>query len=184
MGLEVVLNQILAAGAKEESDLLEQAQFEREQVLGEARARADQVRRRGETHLQARAEALQREMMSAAEFEARRRILVARRELSENFRKRVLEAVAKLPDAKNQTLLLKLAERAKSELPKGVVHARQADLPTLTKAGFKPGRETTGAGGFQVESPDESVVLDFRYETLLENTWKELLSQHHSLFEV
>ncbi|HEX9815434.1 MAG TPA: V-type ATP synthase subunit E family protein [Candidatus Thermoplasmatota archaeon] len=183
MGLEVVLNQILSAGQKEESNLLEQAQFERERILSEAQGRADELRRLGDVRTQARIEALKREILSAAEFEARRRNLVARRELSEDFRNRVLAALKSLPEAQNQKLLSALVKKAREELSTGAVRARKHDLPFLTKAGFQAGDELPGVGGFMVDSADGHIVLDFRYETLLDNAWKRILSEHQSLFE-
>src|SRR5688572_7975673 len=101
MGLEVVLNQIQTAGQKEESDILEQAQFEKERILADAKKRIDENRRQSQTRTEARLEALRRELLSAAEFESRRRILVARRELSEDFRKRVHDAIAALSATQN-----------------------------------------------------------------------------------
>jgi vacuolar-type H+-ATPase subunit E/Vma4 len=183
MGLEVVLNQIQTAGQQEESNILEQAQFEKERILADAQKRIDELRQQGQTRTEARLDALRRELLSAAEFESRRRLLVARRELAEDFRKRVHDAVAALPAAKNTALLTKLGQKAAGELPKGTVNAKRNDLPALVKAGFKSGRETSGLGGFQVESADGSVLLDYTYETLLDNAWKQILSEHQTLFE-
>lgn len=183
MGLEVVLNQILQSGQKEESDILEQAQYEREKILVDARGRADALRQKGRAQADAKIESLRREIISAAEFEARRRTLVARRELAEDFHRRVLAGLSALPAPRNQAIVSKLAERAKAEIPKGVSHARKADQAILAKAGFKAGTDVEGAGGFRVESADGSVVLDHRYETLLENAWKDILTENQSLFE-
>lgn len=183
MGLEVVLNQIQTAGQKEESDILEQAQFEKERILADAQKRIDETRQQSQTRTEARLEALRRELLSAAEFESRRRILVARRELSEDFRKRVHDAIASITGPHNTQLLEKLAKKASKELPKGTVHAKRNDQAALVKSGFKAGRELTGLGGFQVESADGAVILDYRYETLLDNAWKQILSEHQDLFE-
>lgn len=183
MGLEVVLNQIQTAGQKEESDILEQANFEKDRILADAQKRIDELRHQAEQRTNARLEGLRRELLSAAEFESRRRLLVARRELAEDFRKRVHDAIGSLSQAKNTALLTKLSEKAAAELPKGTAHAKRNDQALLGKAGFKAGHETTGLGGFQVESTDHSIVLDYRYETLLDNAWKQILSEHQSLFE-
>lgn len=183
MGLEVVLKQIQTAGQKEESNILEQAQFERERILVDAKKRADEIRQASTTRTESRLEGLRRELLSAAEFESRRRLLVARRELSEDFRKRVHAAVAALSAPQNQGLLTKMAKKAAADLPNGTVHAKRNDQPILAKSGFKAGNETTGLGGFQVESPDGAVILDYRYETLLENAWKQILSENQTLFE-
>lgn len=183
MGLEVVLNQIQTAGQKEESDVLEQAQFEKERILADAQKRIDEIRQQSQTRTEARLEALRRELLSAAEFESRRRILVARRELSEDFRKRVHDAISALSATQNTHLLTKLGQKAATELPKGTVHAKRNDQAALAKSGFKAGKETTGLGGFQIESADQSIILDYRYETILDNAWKQILSEHQDLFE-
>lgn len=183
MGLEVVLNQIQTAGQKEESDILEQANFEKDRILADAQKRIEELRHQAQQRTDSRLEALRRELLSAAEFESRRRLLVARRELAEDFRKRVQDAIAALSGPKNHALVAKLAEKAAAELPKGTVHSKRNDQGVLTKAGFKAGPETTGLGGFQVESADQSIILDYRYETLLDNAWRQILSEHQSLFE-
>jgi V/A-type H+/Na+-transporting ATPase subunit E len=183
MGLEVVLNQIVAAGQKEESDILEQAQFERDRILADARAKADEIRQKGHAHATARLEALRRELLSAAEFEARRRSLVAKRELAEDFHKRVLASLGKLPTQRNAALLDRLSKKAQQEIPKGTMHGRKAEIAGLAKTNYKPGRDLEGAGGFQIESTDGSVILDMRYETLLENVWKQILTENQALFE-
>ncbi len=183
MGLEIVLNQIQTAGQQEESNILEQAQFEKERILQEAQVRIEATRQQAQKRTQARLEGLRRELLSAAEFESRRRILVAKRELAEDFRKQVQEAVAAVSAPKNHALVSKLAQKAAAELPNGTVHAKRNDVEILVKAGFEAGREATGLGGFQVESADGSVVLDYRYETLLDNAWKQILSENQKLFE-
>lgn len=183
MGLEVVLNQILARGAEEESGILGQARTQADLTVSEGRARASELLAHRKALTEQRVEALRRELLSAAEFAARRHLLVVRRELGEDFRRRVLQAVSKLSPERNKALLSKLVERAKGELPQGVVHARKEDLPTLVTGSHHKGRELPIAGGFQLESNDGTVLLDNRYETLLENQWRQILGEAQPLFE-
>jgi len=183
MGLEVVLNEILAKGQEEEHALLAAAQKEREKLLSDAEGKADEVRAKRLHQTDQKVEALRRELLSAAEFEARRTTRDRRREHAEDFRARVLQALSSLPADRNKAILDKLVAQAKKELPKGRVHARAADLATLGKGGFDKGNDLPIAGGFQVESPDGSIVLDYRYETLLDGVWKQLLTENQTLFE-
>ncbi|HLE48397.1 MAG TPA: V-type ATP synthase subunit E family protein, partial [Candidatus Thermoplasmatota archaeon] len=125
MGLETVLNQILGAAQQEESNIMEQAQFERDRILAETQGRADELRAKGRAHADKRIEDLRRELLSAAEFEARRHLLVARRELSEDFLGRVRKGLAGLAPNRNQAILTRLVETARKELPQGTVHARR-----------------------------------------------------------
>lgn len=183
MGLEVVLNQILARGAEEENGILGQAREEADRIVSDARARASDLLQRRKALTEQRADALRRELFSAAEFEARRHLLVVRRELSEDFRRRVLQALSKLPAARNQAMLAKLLERSKRDLPQGVVHARREDLAALASGAYQKGRELAMAGGFQLESRDGTILLDCRFETLLENQWRQILTEAQPLFE-
>lgn len=182
MSLETVLEEILAQGAREEQAILSQAEAERSRLVGEAEGQADELRSRKLAETLTRVEALRREILSASEFEVRRRLLIARRELMEDFHQRVLQTLGQLPKSENDAILEILLERGKETLPRGRVHARPADFPLLTKAGHERGQELRGAGGFQLESDDRSVLLDFRLETLLENAWKRILNMTQKLF--
>lgn len=184
MGIEVVLQQILDQAAQEEQQILRQSQAERDAILSQAEGQADELRSRRLAETRTLVEALRREMTSASEFAARRKLLIARRELTEDFHARLLNSLSTLPKAENEILLAVLVKAAQRALPKGTVHARPADLALLTAAGYTRGREQSGAGGFQVESPDATVLLDDRFETLLENHWKDVLNASRKLFEV
>lgn len=184
MGLEVVVNEILARGSEEESRIVREAEAERARVLEGARQEAERIQRRKADETRVRLEALRREVRSASEFEVRRRLLTVQRELSEDFRARILRALADLSQAEREKILTPLVRRCLEELPQGRVSARADDLVFLAKAsGYDKGREILGAGGLRVESPDATVVLDYRFETLLEQHWKDLLSRTRELLE-
>jgi V/A-type H+/Na+-transporting ATPase subunit E len=184
MGLEVVLNEILAEGQKEQSQILADAKAQAAKIAGEAETEAAGIKARIAKETSARIEALRNEILGASEFEARRNFLSTKRELLSDLRARVLEALSKLPAERNKAILTKLATAARKELPKGTVHARQADLEILAKDGYTKGKATTGAGGFVIESADGQILLDLRFETLLDDVWKQILIDSASLFEV
>lgn len=186
MGLEVVLNEILARGAEEERTILQQAEAEKRKLLDAAEGEADEIRARALQETRNRVEALAREQRSAAEFEVRRRYLTAQRELAEDFRGRVLAELAKLAKPRREKLLTALAQQVAKDIPKGMVHAPKDDMAILAKVApnWGKGEATTGAGGFQVESQDRTVVVDQRFETRLESLWKDLQAQTRELFEV
>lgn len=184
MGLEVVVNEILARGAEEEQKILQAAQDEARRLVEAAEGEADELRAQRLQEMRTQIEALRREARSSAEFEVRRRLLTTQRELAEDFRRRVLEALQNLPKADTERLLTALLKEAQHALPAGRLHAPKGVLAWASQASkYEPGRELAALGGFQVESPDGTVLLDYRYETLLENAWKSILSESRSLFE-
>jgi len=183
MGLEVVVNEILARASEEEQRILREAESERQKILDAAEGEADEVRARSLQDTRAKIEALQREQRSAAEFEVRRRLLQAQRELTEDLRKRVLAALADLSKTEREKIYSRLLKKAQKDLPKGRIHARKEDLPILTK-NYEKGRELDAVGGFQVESEDGTILLDYRFESLLDGAWKDILAETRKLIEV
>lgn len=183
MGLEVVLNEILARGAEEEQKILRQAETEKQRILDAAEGEADGLRAKALQDTRGKLDALRREQQSASEFEVRRRLLTAQRELTDDFRARILHALSTMKDADRQKLLAPLVKKAQRELPKGRIHARTEDLAFLATGNYTRGRELQTAGGFQVESEDGTLLLDYRLETLLEGSWKDILGQTRQLFE-
>ncbi len=184
MGLDVVLNEILTRGADEAQKVVRNAEAERQRVLDAAEGEADEQRARTLQETRLQLDAMRREHQSASEFEVRRRLLTTQRELNEDFRRRVLEALRSLPKNDREKTLSKLVKLAQLDAPKGTVHANREDLAFLTSAsGYKRGQDLQIVGGFQVESEDGTVLLDYRFETLLENAWKDMLAESQKLFE-
>ena len=164
--------------------MLAEADREAKAILGEATKEAEAIAQRRAKETQVRIEALRREILGASEFEARRKLLAVKRELSEEFRRRVLARLAQLPEERNRKLLEKLASTAKKEIPKGKVHARKKDLDPLTATGYDAGDSVSGSGGFIVESASGDVLLDYRFDVLLDEAWKQILAENQELFEV
>jgi vacuolar-type H+-ATPase subunit E/Vma4 len=56
-----------------------------------------------------------------------------------------------------------------------VLHPVAIDRKALTGQGFDLGDDVDGLGGFTLESADGSIVLDFRFDSRLEDAWKSNL---------
>lgn len=184
MGLDAVVNEILGQGKQEEEDILKQADKEAEAILQDARRKAEEVQQKRRREAEQRKEALEREILGASEFEARRSYLSVKRELLQDFRQRVLDGLADLPKERNQAILEKLVAQAQGELDQGRIHSRKEDLEFLAKERYDKGDAIDCAGGFIVESPEGDVQLDYRFETLLDDAWKQVLVKTSDMFEV
>lgn len=184
MGLDAVVDEILAQGKQEQEEILRKADQEADEIRQDAERKAKEAKQKRQREADQRKQALEREILGASEFEARRSYLSVQRELLTDFRARVLDGLSELPQDRNAAILKKLVAKAKEELPEGRVHARTQDLDFLTGQGFDKGDAIDCAGGFLLESPDGDVQLDYRFETLLDDEWKQILVKTHDLFEV
>lgn len=184
MGLETVLDEIREKGQQQETQILKEAKAEAEQITKQAQEAATKAAAQRKKDAEARSQALEREMVGASEFEARRRLLSVQRELAGDFRQRILAALAEFPAARTEEILKTLVERARKDIPKGTVHARKQDLSILEKLGYTKGQAREMAGGFIVEGPGGHVLLDLRFEVLLDDAWKQILVENQDLFEV
>jgi V/A-type H+-transporting ATPase subunit E len=184
MGLETVLDEIRQKGQQQEAQILQEAKAEAARITGQAEEEATKAAALRAQETEARAQAMEREIIGASEFEARRRNLSVQRELAGDLRDRILRALSDLPAAKNEEILTTLVQRARKDILKGTVHARKADLPILEKLGYTKGEARAMAGGFIVEDVGGDVLLDLRFEVLLDDAWKQILVQNQGLFEV
>lgn len=184
MGLDAVVDEILAQGKQEQEGILRKADEEADAIRQDAERKAKEVRQKRQREAEQRKQALEREILGASEFEARRSYLSVQRELLTDFRRRVLETLSQLPQDRNTAILKKLVADAKKELPAGRVHGRKQDLDFLVDQGFEKGDAIGCAGGFLLEGAGGEVQLDYRFETLVDDEWKQILVKTRDLFEV
>ena len=52
----------------------------------------------------------------------------------------------------------------------------EIDRKYLSTSNFEMGKDIPGLGGFVLESKDGSVVLDYRFDSLLEDAWKSCMA--------
>ena len=70
--------------------------------------------------------------------------------------------------------LIKEASDTKADV---VMRPVKTDRDALSKSGFKMGEDIDGLGGFVLESKDGSTMLDFRFDMMLEEAWKNTLGE-------
>ena len=65
--------------------------------------------------------------------------------------------------------LVKEASSSNSDM---IMRPVSIDRKSLSSSNFSLGEDIDGLGGFVLESKDGSVVLDYRFDSLLEDAWK------------
>ena len=77
------------------------------------------------------------------------------------------------PELEGRKEILKgLVKEASSSNSDMIMRPVSIDRKSLSSSNFSLGEDIDGLGGFVLESKDGSVVLDYRFDSLLEDAWK------------
>src|SRR5947208_15769541 len=107
MGLETVIEDVLAAGRSEADDVHRAAVAERERILRDARAEGAKLLAQREQEGRQAAERLRIQARARAELESKKIVLSAQKELLDQVYSSVLEKLPRLPESEGslRTLL-------------------------------------------------------------------------------
>ena len=172
MGLEQVVDEILAVGRAEAEEIQQMAFAEREKILDGARGEgAKLLERRGREATEA-AERLRIQALARAELESKKIVLSAQKELLDVVYARVLERLGRL--AESGEWLRKLLQANAAEWRTGKVYCNARDADTVRSiVGGNMGGPIDCVGGVLIESADGSHRTDLRFETLLADVWRD-----------
>lgn len=183
MGLQDVIGEVESSGRRRAQELLDAAKAESDSIVAAAREKADAYKAQRLQEAERDVEQLHAQMISSAEFEARKRVLGAEAELRAAFQKALLDGFAALPAKTRQAHVKKLLAQAKDVVPDGKVWGAEKDKKALqSQKTFEFAGTTDIAGGIQVESKDGSIRVDLSYETLLQDQWRDVLRAEAALF--
>lgn len=178
MGLEVVVNEIIEQGRQSASAIEKEGLTEAAAILAEAKQKAEKAINERATAGSRDAERLRIQEVARAEFEAKKRVLTAQRQLMDRLQDEATKALAGLPADKRRAYLEKLVARARKEIPRGTVHVTPADADLVSGlADYKVKADLDATGGLVVDDESGHISLDLRFETLLEEAWPEVLRQ-------
>jgi len=184
MGLEKVIEEILAAGEAKRSKILSEANEEKRKIISTAQSEAEASRKAREADMQRRMTMSRQQALSSAELESKKRLLQEKNQMLAKAKEETLEALKELGQADRKQLLDKLCKAAAKELSKGVIHCLKADDKLVTApSGFKKAADLSYAGGILAESEDGSYRINLTYEALLDDLWaKDVRKIYETLF--
>tara|TARA_B100001750_G_scaffold245925_1_gene266804 strand:+ start:1103 stop:1672 length:570 start_codon:yes stop_codon:yes gene_type:complete len=179
MTLEALASEIATAAKKEAKGITDAAKAEAKEILGEAKAEAKAHDK--EIHSRAERECAQikTETVASARQANQKAQLIARREELDATWEAMREQVGSSSLKGRADLIKALLSKAGDEGEKDMILCPVSiDRPVLEMAssGFDFGSDVEGLGGFVLETKDGSVVLDYRFDGRLEETWKASLS--------
>jgi len=184
MGLEKVIDEILAAGEEQRGKILAEGAAEREKIISATRSEVEAARKSRESTMEQRVVMSRQQALSSAELESKKRLLQEQNAILAQAKKQALASLGELESAQRKVILEKLCRIAAKQLSKGVIHCkREDDKLVAVPSGFKKAADLGSAGGILAESEDGSYRMDLTYEALLDDVWsKDVQKVYATLF--
>ena len=193
MTLDALAIEIDKAADEEAKAITDAAKAKAEDIVAEAERKLKSLRSDIISKAERECSQIKTEMVASARQANQKSILIARREELDATKVSVREMVGSA-NLKGRSALLKSlvteargdakAESARSKKgdAKMILRPVGVDRPALEKSkpkkgedDFEVGDDIDGLGGFVLEAPDGSVVLDYRFDALLEQSWTKAL---------
>lgn len=175
MGLETVVERILATGKSEAGEIVRRGKEERERILAEVREEGRRLAERRQAEARETAERRRIQDLARAELDAKRLVLGAREDVLQTVRELVR---SRLTSASQAESLRRLLAKHATDWRSGRVYARTADesaVRSIVGGSFAGTRDMTG--GVVIESADGSSRLDLTFGTLLDDLWDDVVKE-------
>jgi len=198
MSLDKLASEIESMAKAEAKEITDDAKAEAKRISGEAKESVKEYREAAIAQAERMSEQVAVESIAAARQRNQKRLLVARRaELDATWS--TVKSDARQPSLENRVEVLHhLLEKATAEsgedmilrpvytdrisLTESIKHTRGAEAGGYHE--FEIGEDIDGLGGFVLESPDGSVLMDYRFEGRLRDAWEASLEEVNKiLFE-
>mgnify|MGYP001181811543 CR=1 FL=1 len=177
MTLDALANEIASQAKAEAKSIIEAAKKQAKEIEDEAKAAASSLSSDMQSRAERESAQLSVEVVASAKQANQKHLLIARREELDETWNSIRAAVAS-PDLEGRSDILDalLAEASKSGEGMNLLPV-STDRKALEKGSFTLGEDVEGLGGFVLESKDGSIVLDYRFDSRLEDAWKANLGK-------
>ena len=171
MTLDVLAKEIATQAKAEAALIIADAKQQAKKIEDEAKSEAMKFSQGVQSRAERESAQLSVELVASAKQANQKHLLIARREELDETWNSIRVSVAS-PDLKGRSDVLSalLAEASKSG--EGMLlRPVSTDRKALEKGNFSLGDDVEGLGGFVLESKDGSIVLDYRFDSRLEEAW-------------
>ena len=177
MSLDTLADEITKQAKEEAQSILDEARAEAKRIEEEATNESAQTSSAASNRAERESEQISVEVVASARQANQKRALIARREELESTWEAAREEVSSPKLAGRKKILDSLIKEASETNSDMVLRPVKVDRSALSKSGFKMGEDIEGLGGFVLESKDGSTMLDFRFDMMLEEAWKNTLGE-------
>ena len=188
MSLDKLASEIESMAKAEAKEITDDAKAEAKRISGEAKESVKEYREAAIAQAERMSEQVAVESIAAARQGNQKRLLVARRaELDATWstvKSECHPSMENRVEVLHHLLKKATAESGEDMILRPVATDRQ-DLQGLTaNRKHEIGEDIDGLGGFVLESPDGSVLMDYRFEGRLRDAWEASLEEVNKiLFE-
>jgi len=176
MGLETVIEEVLARGRAEAEEIRRAAAAECEKILQEARAEGAKLLAGREQEARLAVERARTQALARAELESKKIVLAAQKEVLDEVYAKALQQLATLGD--RAVIIRALLEANASEWRSGKVYASPRDAEIVRAVvGASYAGTIDSVGGIVVESADGTRRTDLRFEALFADVWRESIRE-------
>jgi V/A-type H+-transporting ATPase subunit E len=192
MSLETVVEDVRDEARARAEELREEGEARADEIISEAEADAEEISQQREQAVEEQITEEREQALSSAKLSAKQERLEARRDVLEQVREGVNDAIANIEGDRREELTETLLEAAATEFDEGGdvrVYGRATDEELLTDLlsdyeGWSFAGERDCLGGVIVESEQSRVRVNNTFDSLLEDVWDEELKRiSERLFE-
>jgi len=172
MGLESVIDEILAAGEEQRRKIHAESATERQKVLSAAKSEAESLKKDRQHAFEKKSVMMHQQAISSSELEAKKRTLQEQNMILSRTKKNVLQSLSTMETSQRKDLLDRLVKIGAKRLSKGIIHCRKEDEKIVTVPnGINKVADLKAAGGILVESEDGAYQIDLTFEVLVDDVW-------------
>jgi len=171
MGLEEVKQEVLLKGKKEADEIMGQAGKEAEAIISDAKERIRQMEKKNHEGLQRHLETMEKKELTKAKFEVKKLLFEAKKEIIDDVFDRAKNSLLKIKPNDNRKFMKSLLKKAQVRVK--YIYTNKRDKGLVKGFSWK---EEAIAGGIILENADKSVRIDYSYNSLLEQTKENCLS--------
>jgi len=173
MGLERIVERIVAESQAEEKRIISEAEAERKRMLEEAEKKRDEILAKYRQLIEENTAQVEQREAARTEVEVKKRLLQARKEILDETQKAVLEHFRSIPNDIRRRYYSAMLKQAVRELHSGVIRCRKGEEHLFSGIpNFSVGENIDCIGGFLAESRDGSVILDMRFDDIIREIWE------------
>lgn len=180
MGLEDVKNEIIDKAKQEAKKILDKAKEVETTIINEINEELKKLELKKLEEINSSIENLTKKELSQANLSAKKQLIEIKKQIIDETFEKAINAIKKIKDNKRTDLLNKILEKANKEITIDTIQCNKDDIK-LIKAGNYKILSKEMIGGLVLISKDKNILLDYSYDTIIENIRNNKLQEIASI---
>lgn len=181
MGLESVKEEVIRNAKEEASLLLAEARKESSKILKEAEAKVEEIKAKSEFETKKAIDTMKKQELASAELDSRKLVLDAKKQAIENVIADARKKLEALDEKKREFYIKKLLDKSKKEIDVAYIYCNKKDAKFVKDFEVIP---TNIFGGIIAENKEQTIRVDYGFESLLESIKESELQNINKLLFV